>query len=208
MDGPSRRDRGGCIVQCGDPGRPADRTGERSSTGASRHGFRYGEAARHLETLAVAGDIAAGGLRADTNGTLEPGVIEAAAQLAYALLPAGAPPVMLASVRSLTRTSGGVPAMAWLQRTSATPEGGLRANLGINDKDGLRAVLLEGASSRRCQLARRWSWVIVWHEAPQPVAMEPNAPPIVWQAPDGTASELCAALLERMRTIKATVCGS
>ena len=28
------------------------------------HGFRYGEAARHLETLAVAGDIAAGGLRA------------------------------------------------------------------------------------------------------------------------------------------------
>ena len=62
-------------------------------------GFRYGAEARRLLRVAVDGDLATGTL-SDCNN-LSPGAIEAAAQLAYALLPPDAPPVMLAGAARL-----------------------------------------------------------------------------------------------------------
>ena len=161
-------------------------------------GFRYGEAARCLKTIAIAGDISAGALSANAG----PGGVEAAAQLAYALLPDGALPVMLASVQRLTRMPGGAPVTAWLHRTGTTSDGGLRADLGMNDAEGRVLLLLEGASFAPLpNSARRWSRVVVRREvsAPAPAAADPA--PIVWHASNGTAAELCAALLDRLRTV-------
>lgn len=167
-------------------------------------GFHYGPAARCLQTLSVERDIATGTLRPAEDGRLSPGVIEAAAQLAYAMLADDAPPVMLAGVRRLVRSAGGVPATAWLQRTGILPDGGLRATLGVHDADGKARLLLEDASFAPLpNLARRWSRTVVWREVPPSVVTTVEAAPIVWHAPSGTASELCAALLERLRGIGA-----
>ncbi len=163
-------------------------------------GFHYGEAARCLGTISVAGDVAAGTLNANDG----PGVVEAAAQLAYALLPDEAPPAMLASVQRLTRASGGAPATAWLHRTGSTADGGLRADLGINDGDGSALLLLEGASFAPLpNSARRWSRIVAWPEVPAATSIATDPIPIVWRAPDGTAANLCVALLDKLRTIGA-----
>ncbi|MBS0540049.1 MAG: SDR family NAD(P)-dependent oxidoreductase, partial [Proteobacteria bacterium] len=158
------------------------------------HGFFYGEAARCLDKIAVAGDVATGTLKPGDG----PGVIEAAAQLAYSLLPEGAPPVMLASARRLTRMTG-TAATVWFRRTGTTTDGSLSADLGMSDADGRDLLLIEGATFAPLpNAARRWSRIVTWREMPLPVSSQPAPAPIVWQAPKGTASEVCAALLDRL----------
>jgi NADPH:quinone reductase-like Zn-dependent oxidoreductase/aryl carrier-like protein len=156
-------------------------------------GFRYGAAARCLLRVAADGDVAVGSLTA--SDTISPGAIEAAAQLAYALLPADAPPVMLASADRLLRAPGGVPVTAWLRRIGVSPGGGLQADLGLCDAAGNALLRVAGATFAPLpDNARRWSRVIAWRQVgpPAPTA----AAPFVWRAPDGDPATLCAALLD------------
>lgn len=163
------------------------------------HGFFYGDGARCLDRIAVAGDVAAGTLKASDG----PGVVEAAAQLAYAFLPEDAPAVMLASVQQLTRIPGAA-AIVWLHRTGTTAEGGMQADFGVNDSNGRPLLLIEGAAFAPLpNLARRWSRIVTWREVPAAASVPAAPAPIIWRAPEGTASEVCAALLNHLRTVDA-----
>ncbi|MDR3537908.1 MAG: SDR family NAD(P)-dependent oxidoreductase [Acetobacteraceae bacterium] len=156
-------------------------------------GFRYGLAARCLERIAVERTTARGTLV--PTDALSPGHIEAAAQLAYAMLPPDAPPVMLAGADRLVRFAGGAPAAAWLHVTGISPEGGLRADLGLSDATGRVLFRLEGASFAPLpDHAGRWSRVVAWQTVPPPQATVQA--PFVWRAPDGDPATLCAALLD------------
>jgi NADPH:quinone reductase-like Zn-dependent oxidoreductase/aryl carrier-like protein len=162
-------------------------------TRIAAYGFRYDAAAQCLLRVAIDGDLAVGSLAA--SGTIGPGAIEAAAQLAYAMLAADAPPVMLASADRLLRAPGGVHATAWLRRLAVLPDGGLRADFGLCDANGTTLLLIEGAAFAPLpDHARRWSRVIAWRQAGPPAAGA--VAPFIWHAPDGDAASLCAALLD------------
>ena len=157
-------------------------------------GFRYGAAARRLLRVAVDGDVARGTLLDGID--LSPGAIEAAAQLAYALLPPDAPPVMLAGAAQLRRVPGGTPATVWLRRTGILPDGGLRADFGLCDAAGSMLLQVEGASFVPLpDQSHRWSRVVAWQPAPPP-PVSTAWTPFVWRAPMGDAAAVCAALLD------------
>nr|WP_294543379.1 SDR family NAD(P)-dependent oxidoreductase [uncultured Rhodopila sp.] len=171
------------------PDQPADGLYARIAA----YGFRYDAAAQCLLRIAIDGDMAVGSLTASS--TISPGAIEAAAQLAYALLAADAPPVMLAGADRLLRAPGGVPATAWLRRIAVSPDGGLRADFGLCDAAGNTLLRIEGAAFAPLpDNARRWSRVIAWRQAGPPAAAA--VAPFVWHAPDGDPASLCAALLD------------
>lgn len=171
-------------------------------------GFHYGPAARSLVTIAVDGDIASGtltdpGLPADLTvdlapdltPDLTPGAIEAAAQLAYALLPPDALPVMLSGADRLVRHPGATPTTAWLRRTSAPVGGGFRADFGVSDAAGRVRLHVEGASFVPLpDHSQRWSRLVTWQPATSTTANRTDA--FVWHPPQGDAATLCAALLE------------
>jgi acyl transferase domain-containing protein/acyl carrier protein len=164
------------------------------------YGFRYGEAARRLSSIAITGDLVAGTLVRDD--TVSPGAVEAMAQLAYALLPKDAPPVMLSGVRQLVWHASGIPAHVWLRRTGTSADGGLVADLGLSDAGGRVLMQIDGATFAPLpNLARRWSRVVAWREVP--VAPASVANPSVWRAPKGVASALCSALLDHLRALPA-----
>jgi 3-oxoacyl-(acyl-carrier-protein) synthase/NADPH:quinone reductase-like Zn-dependent oxidoreductase/acyl carrier protein len=162
------------------------------------YGFRYGEAAWRLSSIALSGDLVVGTLLPDD--IVSPGVVEAMAQLAYALLPKDAPPVMLASLRRLAWHASGTPAQVWLRRTSASADGGLSADLGLSDAGGRVLLQIDGATFAPLpNAARRWSRVVAWREVPAAIASVAN--PAVWHAPKGPAAALCSALLDHLRTL-------
>ncbi len=164
------------------------------------YGFRYGDAARRLSSIAITDDLVAGTLVPDD--AVSPGTIEAMAQLAYALLPNDAPPVMLASMRQLVWHASGKPAQVWLRRTGTSAEGGLSADLGLSDASGRVLMQIDGATFAPLpNPARRWSRVVAWRETPAAAASVANAS--AWRAPKGTASALCTALLDHLRTMPA-----
>ncbi|MGH7112920.1 MAG: alcohol dehydrogenase catalytic domain-containing protein, partial [Stellaceae bacterium] len=170
-------------------------------------GFRYGAAARRLERIAIAGDLVTGWLAPRTlaEKAAQAGEIEAAAQLVYALLPAGAPPVMLAAAERIDWHPGGTPTRAWLEtlgKTDSTQDRGLCASFGLNDKAGAPVVRVAGARFMPLpDNAWRWSRSVVWHPAPPP-SSEPSAPAQLWLAPRGEPAPLCAALLAALPAAK------
>jgi 3-oxoacyl-(acyl-carrier-protein) synthase len=164
------------------------------------YGFRYGDAARRLSSIAIADNLAAGVLVPDD--AVSPGTIEAMAQLAYALLPNDAPPMMLASMRQLTWHASGKPAQVWLRRTGTSADGTLSADLGLSDASGRVLMQMDGATFAPLpNPARRWSRVVAWHEVPAATATITNVS--AWRAPKDTASALCTALLDHLRTMPA-----
>jgi 3-oxoacyl-(acyl-carrier-protein) synthase/NADPH:quinone reductase-like Zn-dependent oxidoreductase/acyl carrier protein len=162
------------------------------------HGFRYGDAARRLSSIAIAGDLVSGALVPDD--ALSPGAVEAMAQLAYALLPKDAVPVMLSSVRQLVWHASGTPAQVWLRRTGTSADGGLSADLGLIDARGRVLMQIDGATFAPLpNPARRWSRIVTWREVPDAATSVTN--PAVWRAPTGTAAALCSALLDHLRAL-------
>ncbi len=162
------------------------------------YGFHYGDAARRLSAIAVEGDLVSGTLAPDD--ALSPGAVEAMAQLAYALQPKDAAPVMLSGARQLVRHAPGKPAQVWLRRTGATADGGLSADLGLSDASGRVLMQIDGATFAPLpNPARRWSRVVAWREVPAAAGSVTNV--CVWRAPKGTASALCSALLDHVRTL-------
>jgi 3-oxoacyl-(acyl-carrier-protein) synthase/NADPH:quinone reductase-like Zn-dependent oxidoreductase/acyl carrier protein len=165
------------------------------------YGFRYGDAARRLSSIAIADDLVAGVLIPDDDA-LSPGNIEAMAQLAYALLPNDAPPVMLASIRQLIWHAAGKPSQVWLRRTGTSSDGTLSADLGLSDASGRVLMQIDGATFAPLpNPARRWSRIVAWREVPVAVATITNIS--TWRAPKGTPSALCSALLDHLRTMPA-----
>ncbi len=156
-------------------------------------GFDYGAPARCLARVGIDGDTARGMLAGSG-----PGLWEAAAQLAYALLPPGAPPVMLAGTDRLLPGQGGTPAEAWLRVTARGADGGLLAEFGLLDATGQVVLAAEGA--RFAPLPDRgeaWSRRIAWRVmSPAPAGA---TAPDVWIAPEAPAATLCGALLEHLR---------
>jgi acyl transferase domain-containing protein/short-subunit dehydrogenase/acyl carrier protein len=162
------------------------------------YGFRYGDAARRLSSIAIAGDLIAGTLLPDD--AVSPGTVEAMAQLAYALLPKDAAPVMLSSVRQLVWLASGKPAQVWQRRTGTAADGSLSADLGLVDAGGRVLIRIDGATFAPLpNPARRWSRAVAWHEVPAAAASVTNVS--VWRAPKGTASALCSALLDHLRML-------
>ena len=160
------------------------------------YGFRYGDAARRLSSIAVAGDLVCGALVPDD--AVSPGAVEAMAQLAYALLPKDAAPVMLSGVRQLVWHASGTPAQVWLRRTGTSADGSLSGDLGLIDASGRALMQIDGAIFAPLpNPARRWSRVVAWREVPAAPASATNLS--VWRAPKGTASALCSALLDHLR---------
>ena len=161
-------------------------------------GFTFGDEARCLTEIAADDERAEGRLAEDLSAA-HPGLTEAAAQLAYALLPPGAPPVMLAGIGRLTRAPGGPAAHAWLHRTGPHTDGALPATFGLADAAGRALLHAEGAVFAPLpDHGPRWSRLVVWHPAPLPEA-RPGPAAELWIAPDGLAADaLCAALLERL----------
>lgn len=157
-------------------------------------GFRYGPAARALKTVGTDGDCAVGDL---IDAHLTPGSIEAAAQLAFALLPTDASPVMLAGADRLILSQGARPAKAWLRRRSEASDGTVLADFGVCDAAGLALLHVEGA--RFVALpdhARRWSRLIAWRPAPSGTGTDSDA--FRWHAPDAQPADVCAALLDAL----------
>ncbi|HEY6026896.1 MAG TPA: beta-ketoacyl synthase N-terminal-like domain-containing protein, partial [Pseudolabrys sp.] len=162
------------------------------------YGFRYGNAARRLSSIAVSGDFVSGTLAQDD--MISPGAVEAMAQLAYALLTNDAPPVMLASVRQLVWHDPGVPAQVWLRRSGTSVDGSLSADLGMSDASGRVLMQIDGAAFAPLpNPTRRWSRVVAWREVPAAAGSVANLS--VWRAPKDTPSALCSALLDHLRTM-------
>jgi 3-oxoacyl-(acyl-carrier-protein) synthase/NADPH:quinone reductase-like Zn-dependent oxidoreductase/acyl carrier protein len=162
------------------------------------YGFRYGDAARRLSSIAISGDLVAGALAQDD--AISAGAVEAMAQLAYALLPKDAPAVMLSGARQLVWHASGAAAQVWLRRTGASADGRLSADLGLSDASGRVLMQIDGATFAPLpNPARRWSRVVAWREVPVAAASVTNL--AVWRAPKGTASALCSALLDHLQTI-------
>jgi acyl transferase domain-containing protein/acyl carrier protein len=162
------------------------------------YGFRYGEAARRLSSIAVAGDFVAGTLAQEN--AVSPGAIEAMAQLAYALLPKDSAPVMLAGVRQLVWHASGIPATVWLRRTGASADGGLSADLGLSDAGGRVLMQIDDATFAPLpNPVRRWSRVVAWRGVPAAPASVKNL--AVWRAPTGAAPALCSALLDHLKAL-------
>ncbi|SFK44190.1 SDR family NAD(P)-dependent oxidoreductase [Falsiroseomonas stagni] len=156
-------------------------------------GFDYGDAARCLRRIGQAGET----LRGVLGGT-GPGLVEAAAQLAYALLPPGAPPVMLSAIPRLLPGPGRHPVEAWLRRTGSFPDGGFIADFGLVDAAGSPVLVAE--SARFAPLPDRseaWTRSIAWR--PVPDTATTGLASDAWIAPSGPAASLCAALLDHLR---------
>ena len=157
-------------------------------------GFRYGPEACRLDRLRVGGHAVEATL---ATADLSPGTIEAAAQLAYALLPAGADPIMLASAEAIRRGPGSAPATAWFRRAEALPDGGMRAAFGLRDATEQPVLTVTGARFAPLpDLSRGWTRAVAW----RPVAAAPGqvAAPMLWHAPDGPPEAACAALLAHL----------
>ncbi|WP_439551421.1 SDR family NAD(P)-dependent oxidoreductase [Falsiroseomonas sp.] len=156
-------------------------------------GFDYGDAARRLRRIGQAGDT----LRGTLDGT-GPGLVEAAAQLSYALLPPGAPPVMLSAIPRLVPGPGQHPEEAWLRRTGSAPDGGFIADFGLVDAAGSPVLVAEGARFAPLpDRAAAWTRRIAWHPAADIAGTVPRA--AAWIAPSGPAATLCATLIDHLR---------
>jgi acyl transferase domain-containing protein/acyl carrier protein len=136
------------------------------------YGFRFGPEACWLERVAVQDGSAEGWLTERGATAMHPGMVEAAAQLVYALLPQGSPAVMLAGAKRLATAAGGVPARAWARCLTRRPNGGLVCDLGLVDRAGQALLhLAEADFAPLPDLAARWSRRIVWRPVPLPVAL-------------------------------------
>ncbi|MGE5268925.1 MAG: SDR family NAD(P)-dependent oxidoreductase [Thiohalocapsa sp.] len=165
-------------------------------------GFRYGAESCRMDRVAAAEDVAFGWLKPATAAT-GGGEVEAAAQLAYALLPPYAAPVMLASAERLYwRPAPG--STAWCERLHDTAGGGDRgflADLGLDGEDGAAVLRIDAAVFAPLpDLGARWSRSVAWVPATLPPATPSENAPLVWVAPEHEAdpARLCAALLQAL----------
>ncbi|WP_191062441.1 polyketide synthase dehydratase domain-containing protein, partial [Geminicoccus harenae] len=146
-------------------------------------GFRYGPQARCLAEIRIHGDGCATGRLLPGLTLGEPGVIEAAAQLLYALASdVERRPPMLAGCAALCRAAPDeVADRAWLR----IREGGgvITADFGVLGADGMPLALVEGARfARRQGLLERFGQEIEWDRLAPPTS--PGAPTAVFGRSD------------------------
>ncbi|HWL69502.1 MAG TPA: SDR family NAD(P)-dependent oxidoreductase, partial [Geminicoccus sp.] len=142
-------------------------------------GFRYGPQARCLAEIRIHGDDCATGTLLPGLTLGEPGVIEAAAQLLYALAPdVERRPPMLAGCAALSRAEPDATAdRAWL-RIREGGGGVITADFGVLGADGTPLALVEGARfARRQGLLERFGQEIVWDRLSPPAS--PGTPSAV-----------------------------
>ena len=148
-------------------------------------GFHYGPEARLLAGIVADGTTAHGRLTAGRPAR-DPGVIEAAAQLVYALLPqAERLRPMLAGCRRLQLAGPAARAQTvWMALRQSLEEGGIEADFGVLDPRGEPVAVVEGARfARSASFARRFGHEVVWEAAP-PVQGAAAAPALVIGAPE------------------------
>ena len=162
-------------------------------------GFSYGAEARRLVAVTVGPDIATGTLAAGST-LADPGVIEAAAQLLYAVVPdAEHRPPMLAGCAALERAGRDLPAArVWLRLREREPSGTIVADLGVLGPDGRPIAWLDAARfGRRRGFLERFGHEVRWERIAAPLATA--APTIVLDGPGLTwpcaasPAEACAS---------------
>lgn len=157
------------------PGRPVAADALYRSIEAA--GFAYGDQARRLVEVHTGVGTAMGTL---APGSLlgEPGVIEAAAQLLYVLVPdAEQRPPMLAGCEALERLGTNLPAAGvWLRLRDQDPSGTFVADLGVLAADGRPIAWLESARfGRRRTFVERFGHEVRWERlAPPPAGRAPT----------------------------------
>ena len=152
------------------PGRPVAAAALYRSIEAA--GFAYGGEARRLVDVRTGTGVAMGTLA--PGSTLgEPGVIEAAAQLLYALVPdAEQRPPMLAGCVALECQGADLPAAGvWLRLRDQERSGSLVADLGVLAPDGRPIAWLEAARfGRRRTFVERFGHEVRWERLAPPAA--------------------------------------
>ncbi|WP_051328764.1 SDR family NAD(P)-dependent oxidoreductase [Geminicoccus roseus] len=166
-------------------------------------GFAYGAQARCLVSIQLQDDLALGTLAPGLT-LADPGVVEAGAQLLYALVAdAGQRPPMLGSCASLACADPAAPASrVWLRLREQIPGGPVTADFGVLAADGTPlAEVGQARFARRPSFLQRFGHDLVWDRIPAPATGV--APSLVLGGsglPWATASTIDQAV-ERLRSL-------